>query len=151
MQLARLEPGPRLANKQLEFFHGAESEVEARANTVQVTERPQGMATPIKDHSLASHSGTVDDIQLAGLVSCKSVQFKSSDGTPGLRCTSASGEETWTPVAARSLNENEFAKCTAIEVARGVLYRQRDGVPGLERATMKAGTKRNAERNAEQK
>ena len=122
--------GTRLANKQLEFFHGAESETEARANTVPVTERPQGMATPIKDHSLASHSGTVDDIQLAGLVSCKSVQFESSDGTPGLCCTSASGEETWTPIAARTLNENEFA--TAIEAARGVSYRQRDGVPGLE-------------------
>ena len=54
--------------------------------------------------------------------------FESSDGTPGLRCTSASGEETWTPVAARSLNENEFA--TAIEAARGVSYRH--GVPGLE-------------------
>ena len=70
------------------------------------------MATPIKDHSLASHSGTVDDIQLAGIVSCKSVQFESSDGTPGLRCTSASGEESWTPVAVRSLSGNKFATAT---------------------------------------
>ena len=40
-------------------------------------------------------------------------------------------QESWTPVAARSLcSENEFA--TAIEAAMGLSYRQRDGVPGLE-------------------
>ncbi len=81
--------------------------------------------SPFEEHSLSSHSGSTEDIQLAGLVSCRSVQFVNCDGTPGLHCTSESGEESWTPVAAISLSENDFAK--AIEVARDVSYRQRDG------------------------
>ncbi len=87
------------------------------------------MATTFKDHSLASHSGAVEDSCQSGLVACKSVQFENCDGTPGLRCTSASGEENWT-VTAKNLSDNDFA--TAIEATRGVTYRQRHGVPGLE-------------------
>ncbi len=92
------------AKKQLELSFGAESEAEARTSIVPVAERPRYMATPIEDHSLTSHSGTTEDIQLAGLVSCRSVQFVNCDGTPGLHCTSESGEESWTPVAAKSLS-----------------------------------------------
>ena len=60
------------------------------------------MATPIKGHSLASHSGTTKEIQLAGLVSCRSVQFVNCDGTPGLHCTSVSGEESWLQLQQRT-------------------------------------------------
>ena len=112
------------AKKQLELSFGAESEAEARTSIIPVAERSRYMATPIKDHSLASHSGTTEDIQLAGLVSCRSVQFVNCDGTPGLHCTS---------VDSRCSKEPQW-KCfaTAIEAARDVSHRQRDGVPGLE-------------------
>ncbi len=103
---------------------------------VSVAEQPQRMATPFKDDSLASHSGAVEDSRLSGLVACMSVWFENCDGTPGLRCTSASGEENWTPATAKNLNDNDkFA--TTIETTRGVTYKERHGVPGLEIMFMK--------------
>jgi len=60
---------------------------------------------------------------------CTSVQFESREGTPGLQYTSASGEESWTTVTGKNLGDKDFA--TALKDSRGVMYRQREGAPGL--------------------
>jgi len=75
-------------------------------------------------------SGAGEDVGLPGLETCTSVQLESRDGTPGLQYMSASGEESWTTVTGKNLGDKDFA--TALKDSRGVMYRQREGAPGLE-------------------
>ena len=109
------------AKKQLELSFGAEEAECLNKHLIPVAERSRYDGYSKKaTHWLA----TVELRRRSnwGLVSCRSVQLVNWI-TPGLDCTSVSGEESFSPVAAKNLSENDFA--TAIEAARDVSYRQR--------------------------
>ena len=125
-----------VANKQqLESTTTDETLADARESSVPVAEEPQRMATPIRDHPNCQNacSGAGEDVRLPGLETCTLVQFESHDGTPGLRYTSASGEESWTTVTGKNPWRQRFA--TVIKDSRDVIYRQCEGAlasfPGL--------------------
>jgi len=122
-----------VANKQqLESTTTDETLADARESSVPVAEEPQRMATPIKDHPNCQNtcSGAGEDIRLPGLETCTLVQFESHDGSPGLRYTSAFGEESWTIVTGKNPWRQRFA--TVLKDSRDVIYRQCEGAPGLE-------------------
>ena len=121
-----------VANRQQLVSTTTDETLNCERNSLPVAEEPQRMSTPIRDHPNSQNtcSGAGEEVGLPGLETCTSVQFESREGTPGLRYTSASGEESWTAVAGKNLCDKDFA--TALKDSRGVMYRQREGAPGLE-------------------
>ena len=121
-----------VANRQQLVSTTTDETLNCERNSVPVAEEPQRMSSPIRDHPNNQNtcSGAGEEVGLPGLETCTSVQFESREGTPGLRYTSASGEESWTAVAGKNLCDKDFA--TALKDSRGVMYRQCEGAPGLE-------------------
>ena len=122
-----------MANRQqLESTTTDETLADCERKSVPGAEEPQCMATPIRDHPNSQNtcSRAGEDVGQPGLETCTLVLFESRDGTPVLRYTSTSGEESWTAVTGKNLGDKDFA--TALKDSKSVTYRQREGAPGLE-------------------